>query len=393
MPFRDVIGHERVLELLARSIAQDSLPPSQLFAGPSGVGKRLVALSVAQAVNCLNPAPLAGGKGRAPEPGARSPEPGVGSPGEARRPAQRARERNGASRERRASEVSRGSGQSPELERDACGVCASCTRIARNVHPDVIRLEPDENGSVGIDAVRAMLDQVGYRPFEARRRVVIFEEADALGAPAQSALLKTLEEPPPSTIFILVSSRPDALLPTVLSRCPRLRFRPLTVAEIAQALVARGYDAAEAHAVAAGADGSLGRALEASAGDLLKARQLAGQVLRQVARSGSPRDRLEQAKALVAKGGSGGSAASDREQLATYLRAMSSLLRDVELLACNADEEALANRDVKPDLERLADAYAGGRSRDAFAAVDRALGALDRNASPKIVADWLVLQI
>ncbi len=116
-------------------------------------------------------------------------------------------------------------------------------------------------------------------------------------------------------------------------------------------------------------------------------------MLRQVGRGGNPRDRLEQAKALVGKRASGGSAASDREQLATYLRAMSSLLRDVELLACGADEQALANSDVREDLERLCDVYAGGRSRNAFAAVDRALNALDRNASVKIVADWLVLQI
>ncbi|HVB36901.1 MAG TPA: DNA polymerase III subunit [Vicinamibacterales bacterium] len=352
MPFRDILGHERVLELLARSIEQGSLPPSQLFAGPSGVGKRLVALAVAQALNCLDPVRSAPPEGGA---GARSPEPGAA--------------------------------------RDSCGVCASCTRIARHVHHDVVRLAPDEDGSLGIDEVRAMLDQVAYRPFEARRRVVIIEEADALGSPAQSALLKTLEEPPPATVFILVSARPDALLPTVLSRCPRLRFRSLTVAEIAHALVARGYTEAEARAVAANADGSLGRALEARAGDVLQARQLAGQVLRQVAHGGSPRDRLEQAKALVAKRGSGGSAASDRDQLATYLRAMSSLLRDVELLACGADEQALANADVKPELERLSDAYAGGRSRHAFAAVDRALGALDRNASAKIVADWIVLQL
>jgi DNA polymerase III subunit delta' len=366
MPFRDVLGHERVLELLARSIAHDSLPPSQLFAGPSGVGKRLVAVAVAQAVNCLDPVRYA-------------------PPGTARAEwSEPDRERHGASR---------GSGQSPDLEIDSCGVCASCTRIARNVHPDVVRLEPDESGSLGIDQVRAMLDQVGYRPFEARRRVVIIDEADGLGTPAQSALLKTLEEPPPATVFILVSARPDALLPTVLSRCPRLRFRPLTPVEVSRALVARGYADAEAHAVAAAAGGSLGQALEARAGDLLQARELAGQVLRQVVRGGHPRDRLEQAKALVGKRGSGGSAASDREQLATYLRAMSSLLRDVELLACGADEDALANRDVKQELERLCEVYAGGRSRDAFVAVDRALGALDRNASAKIVADWLVLQI
>ena len=396
MPFRDIIGHTRVLELLARSIELQSLPPSQLFAGPSGVGKRLAALSVAQALNCLQPVPFpviaATGTASGRGPAARTAGPrtewsepdrernGVSRPASAKAPAAR----HSASRE------GGGSGQSPEMK-DGCGRCTSCTRIARRVHPDVVWLEPDEAGAIGIDAVRAVLDQVAYRPFEARRRVVIADEADALGTAAQSALLKTLEEPPPATVFILVSSRPDALLPTVLSRCPRLRFRPLTIVELAKALADRGYAEAEAHAVAAISDGSLGRALEARAGDLLEARQLAGEVLAKVARTANARDRLEQAKVLTAK--RGGSAASDRDQLSAYLRAMASLLRDVELLATGADERALANADVQGDLDRLRDAYAGGRSREAFVAVDRAIAALDRNASAKIVADWLVLQI
>src|SRR5439155_14938480 len=69
------------------------------------------------------------------------------------------------------------------------------------------------------------IDRSGYRPFEGRRRVVIIDQADTMLAPAQSALLKVLEEPPPATVFILVTSRPDMLLPTVHLRCPRLRFQ------------------------------------------------------------------------------------------------------------------------------------------------------------------------
>jgi DNA polymerase-3 subunit delta' len=338
MPFRDVIGHAHALELLSRAVARDSLPPTQLFAGPSGVGKRLVALALAQAVNCLSPVPF--GEGR-----------------------------------------------------DSCGKCASCTRIARGVHPDVIRLEPDDEGAIGIDDVREVLGQVGYRPFEGRRRVVIVDEADGLGAPAQSALLKTLEEPPPTTMFILISSRPDALLATVLSRCSRLRFMGLSSAEIARALVQRGRSEAEAHAIAATADGSVSRALDARGDDSVEARRTAAAVLRQVAHERGPRERLAHAAALVPKRKSSVTAAVEREHLATYLRAMSSLLRDVELLSTGADEELLANRDVARELERLCDAYAGGRGRAAFTAVDRAIGALDRNASAKIVADWVVLQI
>jgi DNA polymerase-3 subunit delta' len=334
MPFRDIIGHRRIVALLSRSIDADTLPPSLLFAGPEGVGKRLTAVAAAQALNCTN----------------------------AVRPVF-----------------------------DACGVCAACTRIARNVHPDVLVVEPGDSGSIKIEQVRDLIDRSAYRPFEGRRRVVLIDCADALVVAAQHALLKSLEEPPPSTVFFLVTSRPDALLPTVLSRCPRLRFRPLSPEDVARVLIKLGEPEAKAHAVAAAADGSVGRALEASADELIEAREVAREVLAHAAASRDARRRIDGAKDLLVKTGAGG--ASDREQLATHLRAMASLLRDVELLSTRADVRGLANPDVQPALERLAAAYRGGRGVRAFAAVDRALVALDRNAGVKVVADWVVLNL
>jgi len=209
MPFRDVIGHRQLVRLLSRSVLRDTLPPSLLFAGPAGVGKRLTALATAQALNCTA------------EKGSYT----------------------------FSDDPADGKGGRPLF--DACGVCAACSRIARNVHPDVLLIEPGETGSIKIDQVRDAIDRAAYRPFEGRRRVVIVDEADALVVPAQNALLKTLEEPPPSSVFFLITSRPDALLPTVLSRCPRLRFRPLSAQDVARALVARGQSEAAAHAVAA----------------------------------------------------------------------------------------------------------------------------------------------
>jgi DNA polymerase-3 subunit delta' len=350
MPFRDVIGHRRIVALLARSIARDSLPPSLIFAGPTGVGKRLTATALAQALNCLNRStnhPLA----EHPTPSTKHPAPEV----------------------------------------DSCGTCASCARIARGMHADVLVLEPGDSGTIKIEQVREAVDSAAYRPFEGRRRVVIIGEADTLVPAAQNALLKTLEEPPSLSVFILLTARPDVLLPTVRSRCQRLDFRPLSPNEIALALVARGQTETEARAVAATADGSLGRALEARASDFVQARDVAGQVLAHAASTPDPRRRIEGTKDLLAKTGGGG--ASDRAQLAVHLRAMGSLLRDVELLATRADAGRLANPDVRPALDRLTPTYRGGRGLRAFAAVDRALAALERNASAKTVADWLVLEL
>jgi DNA polymerase-3 subunit delta' len=335
--FSNIIGHRRLLTLLSRAIARDTLPPALLLAGPAGVGKRRVAMAIAQAVNCLQP---------------------------------------------RASD---------ELERDACGKCAPCRRIERGMHPDAIVIEPGDTGSIRIDAVRDVIDRAGYRPFEGRRRVVIIDDADGLMPQAQNALLKTLEEMPAASIFLLVSSMPDALLPTVLSRCPRLRFGALSPPEVAQALMRdHRYSEADARAAAADADGSVGRALSGDAADITAAREDARRLLEQSARTNDPARRLETAKDLS---GTRGTTAADRDQMAACLRALASLLRDLGIVVTQADRRTLANADLESQLEKLSGAFDHKRSVRAFAAVDRALEALTRNASPKVVADWLVLQL
>ncbi|HEY6509096.1 MAG TPA: DNA polymerase III subunit [Vicinamibacterales bacterium] len=336
MPLRDVVGHTRMVGLLARAIARDTLPPSLLLAGPSGVGKRRVAVGVAAAINCLSP-------------------------------------------------------QHGELERDGCGTCTSCLRIARGVHPDVIVIVPGDTGTIKTEPIREVIAASGFRPFEGRRRVVVVDEADALVVPAQNALLKTLEEPPSASIFLLVSSMPDSLLATVRSRCPRLRFGPLSVAEVADVLVRdHGFSAADARVAADASDGSIGGALALQSADLQGARDAAATLLRQAARGADPVRRLEAAKALAPPKGS---PASDREQLAACLRAMSSLLRDLGIMASRVDTGALANADLAGELEALSRSYDAKRSVKAHSAVDRALAALERNASPKVVADWLVLEL
>jgi DNA polymerase-3 subunit delta' len=350
MPFRDIVGHRRLVSLVARSIHRGTLPPSLILAGPEGIGKRLLAISTAQALNCQSP-------------------------------------RTDADAERVGLH-----------EIDACGTCSPCSKIARGVHPDVLVIEPGDTGSIKIDQVRDVIDRAGYRPFEGRRRVVIIDQADGLVAQAQNALLKTLEEPPSASAFLLVTSRPDALLPTVVSRCPRLRFRPLDATDVASVLIRQGRSEVEARATAASADGSIGHALATSGQDLVDARGVAVRVLAQAADSAAGgaaggeivRRRLESAKDLLART-SGAGGAADREQLAVNLRAMASLLRDAELLSTRATD-ALANPDVRPAIERLA-AFRGERGVRAFTAVDQALVALERNAGVKTVADWVVLQL
>ena len=328
MPFRAITGHRPLLELLSRAIAAGTLPPSLLFAGPDGVGKRLTAVALAQALNC----------------------------------------------ERR-------------VAFDACGECAACSRIARGVHADVLIVEPGESGAIKIEQVREVVDRTGYRPFEGRRRVVIIDGADALGLPAQDAILKTLEEPPSATVFVLITSRPDVLLPTVRSRCQRLRFGPLSPADVASLLIRdHGMSAAAAHAAAAASGGSVARAIDGSGEGAMEARDVAARLLQGAARTTDPRQRLDGARQLTGGG-------SDRDELSRRLLALSSLIRDLGLLGAHANAATLANADLEPQLASLLRSYDRDRALRAFSAVDRALAALDRNASPKIVADWLALNL
>jgi DNA polymerase-3 subunit delta' len=327
MPLRDLVGHAHLRELLAGAATRGTLPASLIFAGPEGVGKRMTAMALAQLVNCLAP-------------------------------------RDG----------------------DACGACASCTRIGRGLHADILVIEPGDTGVIKVDQIRDVVERTGYRPFEGRRRVVIIDDADAMLGEAQNALLKTLEEPPPGSMFVLVTSRLDLLLPTIRSRCQQLRFGRLSVDEIASVLTgAHGYEPAEARTVAAAAEGSLGFALEGGTDEFVEAREAAADALQAVASSNDPRRRLDGAKLLAGSG--------DRDELRRRLRALASLLRDLGVLSARADERHLANADYRPRLAKLATAFDRERIATAFGAIDRALEAVDRNGSPKIVADWLVFQL
>ena len=362
MLLRDIIGHRRLTTLLARAIERESLPPTLLFAGPSGVGKWAVARATAQAMNCTDPSTRV-------SPASQDSHSLRAGPFDSLR----AGPLNG------------------ELAIDACGKCRACDRIARGVHVDVIALEPDERASIKIDVIRDVLGRTAFRPFEGKRRLVLIREADTIEPQAQNALLKPLEEPPPGTIFILTTAVPGALLPTVRSRCMRLRFGRLTAAEVAAALV-RDHDRSEhaAQEAAPHADGSIGQALAFADNDLTMLRDAAMLLLQRTAGRAETQSRVQAAAALW----SGPSKKErSREDLAVVLRLVASMLRDCEAINAGADASVLANPVLARDLESLARAFTGDRARDAFGAVDRALAALERNAGTKVVSEWLAVQV
>jgi DNA polymerase-3 subunit delta' len=352
--FRDVTGHKRLTSLLSSAIARGTLPPSLLFQGPAGIGKFLTAQAVAASMNCLEFKGL-------------------------------------KVQEFKGSQVQGFEGSRvQEFPADACGACRSCDRIERGVHVDVLTLEPDERASIKIDVVRDALDRTGFRPFEGKRRVVIIRDADALEVQAQNALLKALEEPPPGTVFILTTSMPGALLPTVRSRCMQMRFARLTEGEVAAVLERRfEFSKEKAREAAAFADGSVAQALALGSTDLAVLRETAFALLQHVTGRAPMSARLQAASTVVGQGRS----ERTRGEVALILQILASLIRDIELLNTGIGETTLANPSLAEDLDHLRRAFHGDRARAAFAIVDRAIAAVHRNAGTKIVTDWVAVQI
>jgi DNA polymerase-3 subunit delta' len=246
---------------------------------------------------------------------------------------------------------------------DACDVCAACRRAGRGLHPDAVLVEPD-GASIKIEQVRDAVREIAGRPFEGRARAFVFDEAHLLTEQAQNALLKSLEEPPATSHVFLVTASPQALLPTIRSRCQTLRFSPLPQSLLETHLrEASGLPAEEARLRAALSGGSLGAALafESEAWRALR-EELLG-LLEKLGRAGTL-GRMDAAERLA-----------DMDDPVLALTALRSLLRDIAALRAGAT--AVLNADVTGRLEALARGPLGERAGEMGRAAGETRDALE----------------
>lgn len=344
MSFSQIQDQEIALRLLQGMCRRERIPNGLLFWGPDGVGKSLAALEFAKAVNC--------------------------------------EARNG----------------------DACGQCLSCRKITNRNHGDILYIAPEGKGRlINVKAIESMTEMVIYRPFEGGSRVVLIYEADRMHEAAQNKFLKTLEEPPSKTVFVLITTSPRRLLPTILSRCHRIRFRALQEATVVQILREKEQcSETRALAIAPLAQGSMTRALDllhsdrreavldiikrlASREDPLVVSELFTAHLQEKEKqitaelkaewSGKPEEGAETPE-MEKEGLEALVVGRIRREVQEYLRLFDSWYRDEMMQAVSAGQELLFNRDQAAYLAR--DISLDGQSVK-LAAINEAARYIERN--------------
>jgi DNA polymerase-3 subunit delta' len=321
MSFSTLYGQEGPVAVLRNAIEKGRVSHALLFYGADGIGKRTTALVFAKTLNC---------------------------------------ERGGT---------------------DACDACASCRKIGSGNHPDVLLIEPDGQ-FIKVADIREMQDRIRFRPLEGNRRVVIVDDAERMNITSANSLLKTLEEPSPTNVFILVSSRPHMLPVTILSRCHRLRFNPVQRDVIAAFLEReRSIDPAGALILASSAGGSIGRALTLQKGDYLALRD---GILARVSKGV-----LDPLGCLALAGELSG----EKGDILDALDVLKTWYRDLLVYRETGREDALINRDRAADIGRLSKGLDAETLLRGVRAIQNAASAIERNANKQLTLETMVFTL
>ena len=331
----NLLGHNWAVDMLRRHIAADEARHAYLFAGAPGLGRRTLALAFASALNCTEP----------PAPG------------------------------------------------EFCGACRECRQIRSMAHPDLAIIEPtiiDANdrkklipaqwGEIRIQQIRDLQSGLYLKPYQAKYRPILCLRFERTADQAANALLKTLEEPPAHAILMLTADSPEALLPTIVSRCEVLRLRPVGISEVQRELENRGLENSQARLIAHLSGGRPGTAFRlAQEKSLLDFRAQKLDDLQKLI-SSTRVDKFSYAEKLAKEKG------DMRQTLLVWL----SFWRDVFLRAAQADSP-LTNVDRAEEVESLAAKLSLPVARQRVSEAERAIARLERNVNPRMLAEVLLL--
>jgi DNA polymerase-3 subunit delta' len=316
MAFMDIAGNTRVKKILRLALERGRVPNSLLFSGPEGVGKRQTAVTLAKALNCRESRP------------------------------------------------------------DSCDECPACRAIDAGRFPDLMVLSGEER-DIPIDEIRFLKQMAFLKPMVGRRRVFILDQAEKMSGDAANSLLKVLEEPPSFSHFILLTSSPFLLLPTIISRCQTLAFSAVSKEEIEEILAERNYPAERARILSLLADGNLGRALELEWDEVQTLKNECWRVFEATVADRQPSLFLERF---------GSVSKSTQAEFEQTLQLFASFARDVLLLKLGGASRFLLNPDYESPLRRMAEELPVPVALEVLAGIDFALSALPRNLNKSLVA-------
>ncbi|MDZ7832366.1 MAG: DNA polymerase III subunit delta' [Desulfobacterales bacterium] len=330
------------MRLLTAALQTGSFPHAYLFTGPDGVGKQTAAQAFAMACNCQSPRMNFG---------------------------------------RGASGDADTAGSSASGTADiSCGQCRCCRKILSATHPDVHWILPSGT-YIKVDQIRELCQRLALKPYEAKKRVVVIADAHTLNPEAGNTLLKTLEEPPERTVFVLTARQASDLLPTILSRCRHIRFNPVSRESIRNYLKHRfKVDADAADIVAAMAGGSLTRAAAMIEKDWIAHRNWIIRTLTQL--DSQPLNyQLAFAESL----------AKNSSRLETALDIMKSWYRDLAVYPHQPGQ--LINRDFQADIAARSKKTAPARLLEIAKVIEAAARNMNANANARLAMDHLVLAL
>ena len=265
---------------------------------------------------------------------------------------------------------------------DACDKCSSCRKTDHRNHPDVTIIEA-EGQFIKIGEIRDIQSQLKFKPFEGGKRIFIIVDADKMNITAANALLKTLEEPSPSNILILISSRPYQLPFTVLSRCQHLRFNPLPKETITLFLQDRlSMDSESARVLASSSGGSIGKALTMSKDAFLTLRN---EILNKISEN-RLRDPLNILSFISYFG-------KDRQEIIDRFDILRTCYRDALVYKETAEIGRLINQDRVEVIKSIAEGLSGQDILHNIKTVGWALGAIEQNAHKTLTLEAMTFKI